>query len=69
MGRQTTAFVLSFDTAEGLPLTSSVDFSQRSETAHLIDVGSTVLCLVRGQAVVDPLMPALGPTHRGALPW
>ena len=57
VGRQTTAFVVSCDTAERFPvasslhvLQSSLHFLQSSETAHPIDAGSTAARLVHGHA-------------------
>ena len=58
VGRET-AFVVSRDTAESLPMTSSLHFLQSSETTHPIDTGSTVTLLVYGQELVDSLKPAL----------
>ena len=51
VGRQTTAFVLSCDTAESVPLTSSLNFLQSSETVLPIDAGCTVARLVHSHAV------------------
>ena len=51
IGRKTTAFVVSFDTGERHPLTSSLHFLQSSETAHPIEAGSTVTRLVHGKSV------------------
>ena len=55
VGRQTSDFVVSKETAESSPLTSSLHFLQSSETAHPIDAGSTVTCLVHEDRPVADL--------------
>ena len=50
VGRQATALVVPCDIAESSPLTSFLNFLHVSETAHPTDAGSTVTCLVHGQA-------------------
>ena len=48
VGSQTTAFVVSCDTAGSSPLTSILNFLQRSKSTHRIDASATVTCLVHG---------------------
>ena len=59
VGRQTTAVVESCDTPERLQLITSLHFLRGSDTAHLIDAGSTVARLVHSQELLDPLKLAL----------
>ena len=56
VARQTTAFVVSSETGEGPPLTSSLHFLQCSENAHPIDASSTLTRLVHGQERADSLV-------------
>ena len=57
VGRQAIAHVVSCDTAESSPLTSSWHLFQSSDTSYPIDADSS-LTSVHGQEVVDPLKPA-----------
>ena len=50
VGRKTVAYVVSCDNVKCFPMTSSLHFLQSSETAHPIDDGSTVTCLVHRHA-------------------